>query len=367
MRYIKADADRACLELGGIEAFTVVNNTIWAALVSFNALVRISTDTWKVQFVARFPGEDVEGARLFSGVIHYQGKLIFCPMRAENIVIYDMVKNSFISIPLNMDIVKNNKVYKKEYKTEDIVLYHNYAYIIGCSYPAVIRISLRDMSLKYITQPFDELDKGVKGYSGAYFGCVTRQGNCLYAGCCLSGDVLKFSLEDETYEIIGTEIQGVNAVAEKKNTLLLTSFREGKGYIKRQGDGCYRQMKGLRHGMIVKVIDEGEGVYLFCFNNSAGRMLFRYDFAIDEIACVSGAEEGFYNAVEYENRIYATFLASGKIMEINMGEGIIKEHVLSYSGTILRWMMKGKEIVVIEDEKNGLKKYLDWVVETDEI
>lgn len=109
MQFIETDTDRKCLNLGGIEALAVTEETIWGALVSFNALVRISMDTWKVQFVTRFPKEDIDGIRLFGGAVYDQGKVIFCPMRAKDIVVYDTVNNSFHSIALDMDLVKNNK------------------------------------------------------------------------------------------------------------------------------------------------------------------------------------------------------------------------------------------------------------------
>lgn len=363
MQFIEADTDRTCLKLGGIEAFAVTEGTIWGALVSFNALVRISMDTWKVQFVAQFPEEDEKGIRLFGGAEYYQGKVIFCPMRAKNIVIYDTEKNSFHSIPLDMDIVKNNKVYKKDYKTEDIVLYHDYAYIVGASYPAIIRISLQDMSVKYITQPFEELDKRIGDYSNGYFGCVTRQNNDLYAGCCLSGDILKFSLEDEKYEIISTDFRGINAVTKKGNMLLLTSLTDHKCYGKKKGDNCYRYIEGLNDVLLVKVIHEMEAIYMFVFHGREDGTLFRYDFAAEKGRFAANIEEGIYNAVKFGNRIFATFHPSGKILEIDTEKDTIEEHILTYSGTILRWLMKGKKIMVIEHKKNELKKYLDWMVQ----
>lgn len=367
MQFIGADTDRICLNLGGIEAFAVTEGTIWGALVSYNALVRISMDTWKVQFVAQFPGEEPDAIRLFGGAVYYQGKVIFCPMRAKHIVVYDAAKNNFHSIPLDMDIVKGNKVYKEEYKTEDIVLYNDYAYIVGCSYPAIIRISLQDMSVKYITQPYKELDKRIMDYSSSYFGCVSQQGHFLYAGCCLSGDILKFSLEDETYEIIRTDFKGINAVTETKNTFLLASLADQKVYGKRSNDSCYRHIKELKNAWIIKMIHSRDLVYLFSFYSEKNELMFKYDCIGDKVEVVADIGEGFYNAVESETKIFATLLTSGKIIEVDMEKGTIEEHILIYSGTILHWLMNGKEIMVIEKEKDELKKYLEWLVQMDEI
>lgn len=368
MQFIKADTDRTCMKLGGIEAFTVAGDTIWGALVSCNALVRISTDTWKVQYMAQFPEEAVDGIRLFGGAVHYQGKLIFCPMSARKIAVYDIEKNSFNSISLDMNLVKNSKIYKEDYKTEDIVLYNDFAYIIGCTYPAIIRISLRDLSLKYITRPFEEMNQRIEDYSSGYFGCVTRRDNYLYAGCGLSGDILKFSLEDETYEIIQTDFKGINGVAEKRNVSLLVSMTDQKGYGKVKGDGCYKSIKGLEGVQIVKMICNADDAYLFSFCcNAKNEAVFRYNFTMDALEAMTGIEEGFYNAVESGNRIFAVLRASGKMIEIDMEKQTVKEHILTYSGTILRWMGKGKKAVMVENEENRLKDYLEWVVCMDEI
>lgn len=363
MHFIKAETDRPCLNLGGIEAFAVGNGVIWGALVALNGLVCISMNTWKVQFVARFPEEDEDGIRLYGGAVYYQEKLIFCPMRAKNIVVYDITRNSFCSIPLDMGIAKNSKMYKENYKTEDIVLYDDYAYIIGCSYPAIIRISMQDMSVKYITQPYKELDKRIKDYSSGYFACVTRQNNYLYAGCCLSGDILKFSLEDETYEIIRTDFSGINAVMENDDGFLLTSLADSKGYTKKKEDNCYKDIEGLENVLLAKVIPYMDGAYLFGFQRDRiNEKLFRYDFATRELEIMTGFEEGFYNAVKFGNKIFAVFCMSAKIIEMDIEEKMIEEHILTYSGAILRWMREGIETIVMEDKGSDLKDYLDWVV-----
>lgn len=367
MQFVKSDTDKICLELGGIEAFAVTEDAIWGALVSFNALIHISMDTWKVQFVDKFPEEDADGIRLFGGAVYYQGKAIFCPMSAKNIAVYDIEKGTFYSVPLDMDIVKNNKVYKKNYKTEDIVLYNDYAYIVGCSYPAIIRLSLQDMSVKYITEPFKELDRRIENYSSGYFACVIRQNNYLYAGCCLSGDILKFSLRDETYEIIRTDFKGINAVAEKENMVLLTSLTDQKGYKKKKDDSCFEQIAGLDNVLIAKVIDNVEAVYWFCFNDRKNGSLFWYDPVKDKTEVIIDIEEGFWNAVEFENKIYAICVTSGKIIEIDIKKRTMEEHILTYSGIILRHIMNGKEIMVVESKKKGLKEYLEWIVKMDEV
>lgn len=367
MQFIKADTDRTCMRLGGIEAFAVADGMIWGALVSLNALVRIPMDTWKVQFIAEFPEENSDGFRLFGGAVYYREKLIFCPMRAQNIVVYDIAQKSFLSIPLDMELVRNNKVYKKNYKTEDVVLYNDFAYIVGCSYPAIIRISLQDMSVKYITEPFKELDKRIVDYSNGYFDCVTRQNNDLYAGCCLSGDILKFSLEDETYEIISTDFKGINAVIETKDKLLLTSLTDLKGYEVKKSDKCYRQVEGLDDVLLAKAIVKMDGVYFFCYGNRENGALFKYDYTTNTVESIFVVKEGFHNAVEYGDMILAVFFTLGKIIEINIEKRTIEEHILSYSGTFSRWMIMGTESVVRENERNELKKYLEWITQLDEV
>ena len=40
---------------GGIEAFTVVQNTIWGVSSGSNALIKISMDTWTIEYIAEIP------------------------------------------------------------------------------------------------------------------------------------------------------------------------------------------------------------------------------------------------------------------------------------------------------------------------
>lgn len=174
---------------------------------------------------------------------------------------------------------------------------------------------------------------------------------------------MKFCLEDETFEIISTDFRGINAAVENKNMLFLISLADQKGYGKKKDSICYSRMESLEDVIIVKSIHSAEADYLFSFNDRADGTIFRYDFATDKVMTMTDVLEGFYNAVEFRNKIFTVFHTSGKILEIDIEKETIEEHILTYSGTILRWLMKGKKIMVIENEKNELERYLDWMVQ----
>ena len=100
---------------GGIEAFTVVQNTIWGVSSGSNALIEISMDTWTIEYIAEIPVSIDEKTNLFSNVFGYNNKLIFVPRSAEKIWTYDIKKQEFSAIELDYDGVLENPMYVKEH------------------------------------------------------------------------------------------------------------------------------------------------------------------------------------------------------------------------------------------------------------
>lgn len=87
---------------GGIEAFTVVQNTIWGVSSGSNALIKISMDTWTIEYIAEIPVSIDEKTNLFSNVFGYNNKLIFVPRSAEKIWTYDIKNKNFQQLNLIM-------------------------------------------------------------------------------------------------------------------------------------------------------------------------------------------------------------------------------------------------------------------------
>lgn len=70
----------------------------WFTADDYNALFKMDKDTWKAEYIGKFPNENDIGFRLYAEIIEYGGRLFFTPLYAKEIGVYDKRNRTFSKI-----------------------------------------------------------------------------------------------------------------------------------------------------------------------------------------------------------------------------------------------------------------------------
>lgn len=178
-----------------VEDCVLVENKLYFFSRDWNALYTVNLRSKEITFVSRIPEEDVLAKRLCAGIVHYKGKLIFSPMMAKKIWIYDLENNQWIGL-------ERKRMVDEEFCQEIFraIKYKNYLLFIGSNYPAIIRMDLDTYELSYLTEPYAFL-KPLKDEVECYFryDCCLKNNQLLLASClnnyvlCINLDTFDFS------------------------------------------------------------------------------------------------------------------------------------------------------------------------------
>ena len=140
----------------------------------YNALFRIEKkrlfeekeDNQGLEFVGVFPNE-IHGKRLWSDGRLIGKYLVFVPLQAENIALYDLVEERFISIPLQ-EVGAENAGYTKDAKFSMCLIVNNKMIFLPYTYPHIIVLDIEKKEICYSKKAVSYLNS-IKGKSGAYF------------------------------------------------------------------------------------------------------------------------------------------------------------------------------------------------------
>ena len=105
----------------------IVGTDIWFSNAEMNGLFRKRSNRIETEFVCFFPGEDLWQDELHGTVIHYKNKLLFTPLYAKQVSVYDMEEGTFSICQVNW----SKEGLEGKVKFFWAVLYENYVYKIG--------------------------------------------------------------------------------------------------------------------------------------------------------------------------------------------------------------------------------------------
>lgn len=115
------------------------------------------------------------------------------------------------------------KDYVPTSKFASAVWYGNSIFLVGATYPAVIRYDYIKDTMTYFTEWFNELQKGFKEERDFIFKKVCIDKNILYAPCCRSNSIFEMNLETLGYRIhsLNTSIKGFMAIHKEEDKFWL--------------------------------------------------------------------------------------------------------------------------------------------------
>ena len=140
-------------EILEFEAVARINNEYALGSSSiFNGLFRINMNTGECSCLRMFPTEKIFARRLHTKAFLYENKILFIPCSADYISVYDMEKDNISVIELKEVNFQKYPWYLKNNKFNDGILYKDSLFLIGSTYPAIVKLDLKTNILEYYTQ-----------------------------------------------------------------------------------------------------------------------------------------------------------------------------------------------------------------------
>jgi hypothetical protein len=167
-----------------------IDSKIFMFAQELNLLYSVDENSGEISFVSKMPGEPMDWKRLSSHFLRYKNSIIFLPMNAECICIYDLDKGTWSKIEIEeRQNVFCDRFFSGTISGDDLIL-------VGHTYPSIVVVNLNTYEIKYIDAVYDELRELAKMHKDCYIRTNTVViGDKLYAVSCVSNQVLIFDLK----------------------------------------------------------------------------------------------------------------------------------------------------------------------------
>lgn len=359
----------------------------WFTSWDFNALFRVDKSTWQAEYIASFPNEEIDGFRLYATIIEFEDNLLFTPLRAKEIAIYNKKSGNISKISFNnMDIG-----YLKGYSGWNYYsahMYKDYIYLLPHQRTAAIKYNIKTGTISTITDWIKSVTNNYVLTAPRFIFRSILQSGKIYApisGCNL---LEKIDLETQNVQIIecgekGNTYADICNLGEKYYIAPLTGnqiveYDEIRGtittYLYRGKNDNKIQFWGIvaTNGKAFLFPNMYESVMTITAGN--GKIMIQKD---DNFLEIENKKEYQFNQSEYiyctekKGKISALNYKSGKIMEISDDGNTKNINTIQLSrnsidkikslfeevwGAFLEKMKKG--FMLEETENIALKRYL---------
>ena len=359
----------------------------WFTSWDFNALFRVDKSTWQAEYIASFPNEEIDGFRLYATIIEFEDNLLFTPLRAKEIAIYNKKSGNISKISFNnMDIG-----YLKGYSGWNYYsahMYKDYIYLLPHQRTAAIKYNIKTGTISTITDWIKSVTNNYVLTAPRFIFRSILQSGKIYApisGCNL---LEKIDLETQNVQIIECGEKG-NTYADNCNLgekyyiapltgNQIVEYDEIRGtittYLYRGKNDNKIQFWGIvaTNGKAFLFPNMYESVMTITAGN--GKIMIQKD---DNFLEIENKKEYQFNQSEYiyctekKGKISALNYKSGKIMEISDDGNTKNINTIQLSrnsidkikslfeevwGAFLEKMKKG--FMLEETENIALKRYL---------
>lgn len=203
----------------------VVNyeNELYFAASDLNRLYKLDKSGEIVE-IYEDKRERVISKRLYAKVFNYKDEIIFAPHKSDSILIYHPHEKKWDSIR----IVSNNENENGLFQSGTI--FEDWLYLLGCQYPAIVKVNLCNYNIEKIWTPFEEV---INKYNGdCYFRSdIAVNDNKLFAASCVSNRVLEFNMLTNEYRWykVGAGENKYSGIAFDGSNFWLAPRRTGPG------------------------------------------------------------------------------------------------------------------------------------------
>ena len=176
---------------------------LWFTANDFNALFKMDKQTWKTEFVGSFPGERIEGKRLYGQITAYMGKLYFPPAFADEIAEYDIASNAYKKIKL-FEPGEEAKQRISGPKFLESIQYKKWIFFVGCTYPTILRFDTETGLMDTFSEWLVPYEKLAADFDGYYFKSACVVGSNMAIAALNANAVVSFDMEtckSKVYEV----------------------------------------------------------------------------------------------------------------------------------------------------------------------
>lgn len=182
-----------------LSCYDLVENEkyIWFFDNEKNVLCEVEKNTGSITILLEL---DIYSNNSYSGINKVNDRLILTPWSAENILVYDLLAKTAFYIDLAEVTVWRKQIYNPIYKFWNSFIYKNCVYMLGFSYPSIIKLNVNTFEIEYINEGVDFLENRIKENDYGYFVNSVLIDNVVWISCGCSDVMIKFSLEDFKFE-----------------------------------------------------------------------------------------------------------------------------------------------------------------------
>lgn len=214
------------------ENIVKANGSYWFTPIGYNALFKLDDGAEKAQCVGCFSKEQ-DVSRLYLDIVQYQDKLIFVPLRAETIALYDMNTGEFSYIPLCLPTEDMNTgvAYSADEKFTFAGIWKNNLYLFPATYPAIIKLDMESYEVEYLYEPIRQLNKRVLTEEGIYFWKGIIEDNLVKMWCEPSKAIVEFDMNSESLRVckqLSDIDKYIEVVSDGKNYWLIPREKKAK-------------------------------------------------------------------------------------------------------------------------------------------
>lgn len=164
---------------------------IWFAASNLNALFCIDKKSGETEFKGVFPGENIEGGRLYSKVAYADNKLYFIPFYATCIMEYEIDSGKFNRIEIEENIGPG--------KFLSYSIYGEFIYLIPRAFGSVLRYNYKKKNLE-IMYEWDSKIRESGPKEDVLFACAVQKEGKLYCPMYHRNIMFEFDLISEKAE-----------------------------------------------------------------------------------------------------------------------------------------------------------------------
>ena len=191
-----------------------------------NGLFRINIDDQRLEFLLSVKEYDANARRLFGGVVCVGNKLIFTPLTAYEIMIYDINDNKYSLCHVrHSSIIEDSTT-----KFCSIIVVGDVVYMFPAHYPAIIEFNVSKEKIVYHTDWIDGVSTMLRNKQDFFRRSLCISGTTIIAPFCFEDKVLLFDISNERMKIykVGagrSENEGFSGICHDGNDYWLSPMR----------------------------------------------------------------------------------------------------------------------------------------------
>lgn len=194
-------------------------NFYWFSEIQYNGFYQVDKKTLVPELLFHFPEEEVEQDNLFSQILKIGDWFVFAPQKAKHIILYHVLNKEIKKLPLAPVKGERKITYNPDAKFSSMVSYEGKVYLFPFTYPAIVVLDLKEMSVTYSFNGVDEVEKMVEEHRkpalNSYFHSALVEGTKVYLPSACSNQLVLFDLKNhqvDSISIVAKE-QGFNGIA----------------------------------------------------------------------------------------------------------------------------------------------------------